>query len=215
MFIAANLVTLLTRDKINTNRLATILNIPMMTVRRLLTGETVDPRISTLKSLADYFKISLDSLINDNLSEIILEPKLSRAYLVPKISWENLPVLVEKSTISFADCDEWQSVSLNNNYNVSKRTFALASRPSMYPRFPRGTIFIIDPETTPADGDTVLVQIKNSNEFTLRELMIDPPSWRLAPLTTGSDMLDFSAEHHKLVGVSLLIMLYSSKLKNS
>src|SRR5271156_4022316 len=64
--LAKNLRMLLAERQVSENDVAQALNIPVMTVRRLASGETTDPRISTLKLIADYFKISVDSLIKDN-----------------------------------------------------------------------------------------------------------------------------------------------------
>ncbi len=63
MKIASNLAELLRKRCIKTNQLAHHIGIPMMTIRRLLSGETGDPRISTLKCIADYFEVSVDELI--------------------------------------------------------------------------------------------------------------------------------------------------------
>lgn len=210
--IAENLSALLKQHNLNANQLAQSLGMPMMTIRRLISGETEDPRISTLKIIADYFNVSIDILIGEDKQIILTPSKKIRSYLVPKITWENLPKLISSKEIDAADWKEWQSLSLNENDSVSKRTFALESRPSMYPRFPKGTIFIIDPVTKPTDGDTVLIKIIDNNEFTLRELIIDPPNWRLGPLVTDSDSINFNPNLHEIIGVSLINMLYNAKI---
>ena len=210
--IAENLSALLQQHHLNANQLAQRIGIPMMTVRRLLSGETADPRISTLKIIADYFNISVDLLIGDAPKNILVSSKQMRSYLIPKFNWDILSKLNNVAELGLDDWEDWQSISLNNNDLISKKTFALESRPSMYPRFPKGTIFIIDPGTTPTDGDIVLIKLKENNEFTLRELIVDPPYWRLSPLVTDSNTINFSNDEHEIIGVSLLTMLYNPKL---
>ena len=210
--IADNLSALLKKHNLNANHLAQRLGIPMMTVRRLLSGETEDPRISTLKIIADYFKISIDLLIGDNPRNILVSSRKIQSYLIPKFNWESLYKIQGIDELGFDNWTEWQSISVNDNNFIGKKAFALESRPSMYPRFPKGTIFIIDPDTTPTDGDIVLVKLKENNEFTLRELIVDPPDWRLSPLVTDSNTINFSADKHVVVGVSLLTMLYNPKI---
>jgi transcriptional regulator with XRE-family HTH domain len=207
--IASNLSILLKQHHLNTNQLAQGLGLPMMTIRRLLSGETEDPRISTLKTIADYFNISIDLLIGDDPRALLVASKKVKSYLIPKVTWELLPQLEDSEFLT--SVEEWQSISLGNNDAISKKTFALESRPSMYPRFPKGTVFIIDPDTAPTDGDIVLIKIKDHNEFTLRELVIDPPDWRLSPLVTDSNTINFSLEKHAIIGVSVLTLLYNPK----
>jgi transcriptional regulator with XRE-family HTH domain len=161
--IADNLSGLLEINNLNSNQLANLLGIPMMTVRRLLSGETEDPRISTLKIISDYFGVSVDVLVGNNSQNLLMPSKKVASYLVPKISWDSLSTSKNIREIDFKTLTEWQSISLNEQDTISKSTFALESKPSMYPRFPNGSIFIIDPEVMPADGDIVLVKIKLNN----------------------------------------------------
>jgi len=210
--IAENISTLLKKNNLNANQLAQILGIPMMTIRRIMSGETEDPRVSTLKIIADYFNVSIDLLIGDNRNSILTPIKKIKAHLVPKITWEDLINFNSDIEIDLTDWSAWQSLSLNENDTISKKSFALESRPSMYPRFPKGTIFIIDPNAKPTDGDIVLIRLKQNNEFTLKELIIDPPNWRLSPLVIDSGSINFNPEDHEIIGVSLVTMLYNAKI---
>ncbi len=46
----------------------------------------------------------------------------------------------------------------------------------------------------PEDGDLILVKLKEEKDFTLRELLIDPPHWQLQPIVVGSSVLPFSEQ---------------------
>lgn len=212
--IASNLASLLAKEKITPAQLAFNLNIPVMTIRRLLSGETEDPRISTLKIIAEYFNISVDALIENDPDNLLVSGKSSRSYIIPKITWENLRNINSFEREKFKAWNNFQSVSLSDNNTLSNKSFALESRPSMYPRFPRGSSFIIDPEVIPEDGDIVLIKIKSSNDFTLRELLIDPPDWKLLPLISDSKVLIYSKDDHEILGVSLLTMVYNPKISS-
>ncbi|HAU0370715.1 TPA: LexA family transcriptional regulator, partial [Legionella pneumophila] len=194
--IAENLTALLKKNNLNSNQLAQVLGIPMMTIRRLMSGETEDPRISTLKIIADFFNISIDHLVGEDSSIDLISSKNIKSYTVPKIGWSELNKFYSTDDYNWS---EWQSISLNDSDNISKKTFALESRPSMYPRFPKGTIFIIDPQIQPTDGDIVLVKIKLNSEYTLRELFVDPPHWILAPLIIDSESINFDRKSHEIV----------------
>src|SRR5205823_2748749 len=91
---------------------------------------------------------------------------------------------------------DWRPISLGNNLSLSSKAFALESRPSMQPRFPLGTMFIIDSKEKPTDGDIILVKMTNDGELSLRELIIDSPRWQLQPVITGSDTLFYDSNQH-------------------
>jgi transcriptional regulator with XRE-family HTH domain len=209
---AENLRALLKSHHLNANQLAQILGIPMMTIRRLLSGETTDPRISTLKLIADYFNVSVDSLLEGNAQTIINSLKKTKPHFVPKLDWNTIEKITTISDLDLNQWKEWQSISLGERDPISKSAFALESRPSMYPRFPQGTIFIIDPDAIPTDGDIVLIKLKKNDELTLRELIIDPPEWKLYPIVSRSSILQFSEEEHQIIGVNLLTMLYNRRM---
>ena len=64
--IAGNLDHLIKLRKTTDNKVAQDLNIPPITIKRLLSGETTDSRLSTLKSIADYFNVAFDTLIESD-----------------------------------------------------------------------------------------------------------------------------------------------------
>lgn len=61
--LSNNLSSLLKKHNISESDLARTLNLPYNTIHRLVTGHTIDPRISTLKAIAGYFKVKLDALL--------------------------------------------------------------------------------------------------------------------------------------------------------
>src|SRR3989344_2202580 len=85
--LAKNLQMLLNEHQVTEGEIAQSLAIPVMTVRRLVSGETTDPRISTLKLMADYFNVSIDSLIEDNTSNSISLMSKSMPQFVPILDW--------------------------------------------------------------------------------------------------------------------------------
>ncbi len=210
--LSENLSNIIQNQTLSVNQIAQELGIPMMTLRRLLSGETTDPRISTVKLIANHFGITVDSLIENNTSLPINASKKTKPIFAPILDWETAERINSISELQLANWTSWQPVSLCEKNVISDQAFALESRPSMYPRYPQGTIFIIDPVVTPADGDVVLVKIKENNKLTLRELLIDPPEWKLYSLTADSIMLNYSTEKHHVVGVVLLTMLYNRRI---
>ena len=208
--IAGNLDNLIKLRKTTDNKVAQDLNIPPITIKRLLSGETTDPRISTLKSISNYFNISIDTLIEPNTvvpNEFINQSKL---IFLPVLDWESAK---SKDKIDLKQWQTWIPITIGKNEKISSNAFALDSRPSMYPRFLPGTIFILDPDLTPTDGDLVLVNLRENNELTLRELSIDPPDWRLHPVNQGTSTLNYSKESHEIVAVIFLTLFHNRKMR--
>ena len=210
--LAENLRILLNNHHLNTNQLAHALNIPMMTIRRLVSGETTDPRISTLKLIADYFNLSVDCLLGDADPTHPVTSQSSKSRFVPILDWETTEKMNTLNDLDLRKWKEWQSIPVMENNIISSNAFALRSRPSMSPRFPQGTIFVIEPEATPMDGDIVLVKINSIHRLTLRELIVDPPDYQLHPVVIGSNMLKYNNQDHKFVGVNILTLLYNRSI---
>lgn len=208
--IAENLARLIALKKTTDNKVAQDLEIPVISIRRLLSGETTDPRVSTLKAIANYFDVNVDDLINTDSS--ISQGVIAQAkpLLIPVLDWDSIN---KRNTIDFSHWSEWIPVTIGKNEKISAHAFALESRPSMCPRFQQGTIFIIDPELSATDGDLVLINLRENNEVTLRELFIDPPEWQLHPIHQGSKILQFSKETHEIIGVVFLTLFYNRKMR--
>jgi transcriptional regulator with XRE-family HTH domain len=207
--LSANLKRLLKENRISESELAQALNIPVMTVRRIVSGETADPRISTLKLFADYFDISLDHLIH--ASKPLQRFNESTPRSVPVFNWEMISSHSSIDDIDLSCWNDWHSVITGNDISLGKNTFALESKPSMQPRFPRGTLFIIDPSASPIDGDIILIKTKKDSTLTLRELAIDSPKWQLQPVIAGSEMLSYDKSRHSIIGVVMLTLLYTRR----
>ncbi len=201
--LSKSLSLIMKENNVSESDLARALNLPYNTIHRLVSGHTTDPRISTLKLIASYFNVSLDTLLNQNHGE----PQTHTApRTVPIVTWEQLSDDELLRTINNLNWDLWLPISLISIDNLSLNAYALESRPSMQPRFPIGTFFIVDPDCKPIDGDLILVKIKINNAVSLRELIIDPPSIQLLPIIENSDVLNFIESEHEIIGVVVLSM---------
>ena len=139
--------------------------------------------------------------------------KIVDGEVLPKFNWENIFQFTDLEKLHPNNWNEWQTITLKNGSEISKMAFALESKPSMYPRFPKDTVFIIASDINPSDGDLVLVKLKQNNEFTLRELLLDPPEKRLLPLVEESKSINFDESEHEILGVCCLTILYDHKIK--
>ncbi len=203
-----NLRKLLDNNHLNITQAAAKLSLPIMTIRRLLSGETADPRLSTLTIITDYFKISIDQLVA-GIQVFHSQQQYTKPQFVPILDWQTASKINSIHELALNAWPHWQSISNNQQDLLSENVFALETKPSLYSRFPKGALFIIDPNATATDGDIVLVKIKDNNEMTLREIYIDPPEKQLQSLVPGASTLIYSEQTHIIVGVNILTMLYN------
>lgn len=209
--LAKNLRMLLEEHRVTESEIAQSLNIPVMTVRRLVSGETGDPRISTLKLLADYFKVSVDALIEDSTSKSIASMGKTALQFIPVLDWQIIKDINSTNDINLKIWKEWHPIVFVDQFLLSSDAFALESRPSMQPRFPVGTLFVIDPNETPRDSDVALIKMKADGSVSLRELIIDSPRWQLSPIVSGSEALFYDENQHTIMGIVVLTMLQTRK----
>lgn len=163
-----NLRKLMHERSISEAELARQTGIPQPTLHKILSGKTGDPRSSTLKSLADFFGISIDGLITGTHTQT---HNGNNTQSIPVIDWNDTVNL--DSCLSRINPANWSNWVVSEH--VSNKAFALTSKPSLEPKFPKGSILILDPETAPEDGDLVLAYFKDSNSTSIRELSIDGP----------------------------------------
>lgn len=212
MSLANNLTLLIKNKQMTESELAVALDLPSMTIRRLASGETLDPHISTLKKIADYFDISIDSLItNNNLNSPHAMRKSNTSILVPVLDWANASKISATHELDLSNWETWQPIVMGKQVALSEKAFALEGKPSIGPRFSPDTLFVIDPLANPVDGDLVLIKMKNDESLSIREISIDPPKWQLKPTVPGSETLYYSSAEHEIVGTVLLTMLYSKR----
>lgn len=187
---------LLAQEQINVTELARRIQLPQPTIHRLLTGKTEDPKLSTLSLIADYFSVSLDQLLgNTPLQD---NKKLATSISVPIITWQdvtNIENMLPSLTVN--NWNDWVNVD-----KASSLSFGLKSKRCMEPRFPAGSIFIIDPHVTPCDGDLVIVHYANTNEATIRELLLDGPERELLSILDSTVKNKFDT-NTKLIGVAI------------
>ncbi len=211
LVISANIRKLIHSRKISEAQLARALNVSPMTIRRVVSGETADPRISTLSQIADFFNVSVDSLIEKNDMPITFTQE-NKPHFIPILNWNLLEKFCSTpNLLNLCEWEDWYPVISAPSLHLDKKTFALRTKPSMQPRYPLGTLLIITPEDEYLDNDIVLVKITKSNDFSLRELIIDSPKWIFQPIITGSELIFYNEIEHDIIGAVVLTILHTRK----
>jgi len=193
--LTLNLRRLIDEKNITEAELARRTHIPQPTLHKILSGKTSDPRASTLKSLADFFGVTIDALLTGNISTSATATiSAAKTQSIAIISWSDC--LEASKLLRSLDSTNW-APWITTEYS-SAGAFALSSKPSMEPRFPKGSTLIIDPNINSEDGDLIVVHYPNTNEATLRELSIDGPVKQLIPICKNSPPEVFSPEIREL-----------------
>lgn len=195
-FLLSNLQKLMRKAGLNEAALARQTRIPQATLHKILSGKTEDPRASTLKILSDFFNLSIDALMFSNTDVQATSTSVAPVQSVPLISWKECINL--KLTLHDLNTRNWEKWAVSDFY--SAHGYALSSKPSMEPRFPKNTILFIDPDALPQDGDFVVVHYPATHEATLRELSIDGPVHLLLPINDHSEPTRWD-DNIKLLGV--------------
>ena len=211
--LSKNLAVLMERNQITESELARALDLPYNTVKRLISGFTTDPRVSTLSLITQYFNVSLDSLLGGDEELVTFSKKNndSAPRSVPIISWEDISNRNFLEILDLKNWECWQPIALSPTDNLSDKSYALESRPSMQSRFPIGTVFIIDPKEKPIDGDLVLIRFKNNDSVSLRDLIIDSPHWQLLSIAHNTPSINYDVKEHEIIGVVVLTILKARK----
>lgn len=191
-----NLRALMRKLGINEAELSRRTDLPQATVHKILAGKTEDPRASTLKTLSDFFGISIDALLSGDPASTNIKSAAATAQSIPVISWrECINVTQFTTNLTPTNWNKWVVSEF-----LSKHAYALASKPSMAPRFPKDTVLFIDPDAVPKDGDHVIVLYSDTDEATIREFSTDGPTRLLLPLNPNAEPTKLD-NHVKILGV--------------
>ena len=209
MSIADNLAYLMQLHHLSENRLARALDTSVMTVRRLLSGETEDPRILTLKAIADYFNTSVDFLLHEFNHQPLTRMPAKISEYIPVLAWDSFSEADDVQALDLSTCTSWYPVVVPEKNTQTTHLFALRTRPSMQPRFPLDTILVIKQSEQPLDGDLVVVKMRDSKQLSLRELKVDSPYWQLQPVVAGSEVIFFRENQQVILGVVLFSISHS------
>jgi len=124
---------------------------------------------------------------------------------VPLISWVRAGTwadIEDPSTVAVDDVEEWRETTAI----VSDRAFALRvvgdsmANPYGAPSIPEGSVVIVDPEKPADNGSIVVAMLDDSNQATIKRLVIDGPNKYLKPLNPAYRTIEING-NCSVVGV--------------
>ena len=170
--------------KLNASQLARSTGIKQPVIHRILTGDTLDPKIGTVSALANFFQVSINELVGQ---QKILENK------IPLLTLENIQ---EYLTGQLHPTEYFNISEKESNKSIALKI----SDSTMLPRFPKDTVIIIDPKLNAKDRSYVIVFIVEKNISLFRQLLLDGNDTYIKPLNPDFPLLKLSSQF-KIVGV--------------
>lgn len=179
--ISSILKTLLIKfGNISGAELAKRTGIPTSTINRILAGTVLDPRISTLKPLAEYFGISVDQLLG--FTALPFELSKNNALINPS---KVIPIF-DFTTYFYKETNPFRWFTWVTNNSEEDNAFALSINSEKFePIFEKDTILIVEPKMLPPQqADFLLVIFEADNYLSIRRYHIEGKEHYFLPINT-------------------------------
>ncbi|MEQ4655669.1 S24 family peptidase [Providencia manganoxydans] len=171
-------INVLMREKgvANFTELAKNTKIPQPTMHRLVSGDIKDPKYTLLKNIADFFKVSVDELVESSLKHNREHNNADTT--ISSVNFKKIPVV---GGAQLGNGGYWQDfqypVGFGDGFvnwpSDDPDAFALRCKgDSMKPRIKNGEYVIIEPNHTYLPGDEVLV-ISKQEEVMIKTFLYE------------------------------------------
>lgn len=197
--LAIVLKFLLQKERITESELARKTGVCQPVIHRMASGETDNPKIETLRPIANFFSISIDQLIGDKpLPDH--GPSFHREeplYYIPLLTLNDVPNWTQPLNTIMVN------TRVTTDLKLSSQGYALRLVDStMYPLFPDNTLLIIEPNRVAGHRDFVIAQLKNHQTVIFKQLLFDGEDRYLKSIDPNYPILKLEKQD-KLHGVML------------
>lgn len=202
MKLSSILKMLMKEQNLNESELARRTGIGQPVIHRIASGETDNPKVATLSPIANYFAVSISQLIGD---EPLSKDRIPGTYNPNVHCWSKVPLLTWELAVTWPDIPKQIPLTtrISTDAEVSELAYALVMKDTtMAPRFPEGTILIIDPQQPAEDKDFVVVHLGGQRQAIFKQLLIDGDQYYLKPLNTDFNTILLDAKP-KFLGVMI------------
>ncbi|VEI61602.1 S24 family peptidase [Serratia rubidaea] len=140
--------------------LAKLIKIPQPTFHRLMSGDNQDPKYAMLKRVADYFKITVSDLVEQDL---VLWPGSADSTTSTQVNVNRVPVM---GSAQLGSEGHWVALENGDGFiswpSNDPDAFALRCKgDSMKPRIKDGEYVVVEPNHEFFPGDEVLLVTKD------------------------------------------------------
>jgi transcriptional regulator with XRE-family HTH domain len=156
---------LIKHHKVKELDVANATGIPLPTLYRLLNGATIDPKLSTIVPLAQYFNISIGQLIGQ---EPLCMDKAGKEFItfpkIPIISWQQ--AIQGKHVLLSLDHTSWSNWTIAT-VPATKEAYALELSPELNQA---RCVLIVEPDRSIKNNDYVIIHRKESENAILKQV---------------------------------------------
>lgn len=188
------IVKLMQANKIDESSLAKACKISLASLSRIKNNPDSNPTISTLRPIAEYFKITIDQLLGYSPLDLDLDLEtntktntnnninLSKKTRYPVINIKDINNWLQNKTAKYP-INHWLSTDLQVSNHAFIINYNLDSTSSLL----QNCLLFIDPKKQLSNKDLVLTYNKNLSEYLLRSLYIDDNNKQyIKPIETGN-----------------------------
>ena len=196
--LANNLHRLMSDSRLSASELGRRLKIPAATIKKLRTGENVNPTISTLLPVANYFGITISQLVGDQpLSKSALNVPTSceghELTMLPLISWE-------QSILWNVDQKINSQAQILAEQKPSENSFALVIDATDSNVFEEGGVLLVDKNKDYKHGDYVLVHKSGQSRPSVKRILIEDGIKYMQSVLSGINLTAPLDSSYKILG---------------
>lgn len=180
---------------INESELARRTGIGQPVVHRICSGETDNPKVATLSPIANFFAISISQLIGD---EPLPMDRIPGTFNPDAQGWRQIPLLDWEQILVWPNLNKKSGPlpTVSTDMELSQHAYAVAVRDTtMEPRFPEGTVLLIDPDLKPNNLDFSIIHVDGHDLPNFKQVLIDGEHTILKPLNPDFKTLLLSKPH--------------------
>lgn len=157
-------------------------------LHRILNGQTKNPSIDSMQSIAKYFSVSVEEITSDN------EARWKKGE-VPIISWAESTVSPLTSVL------DNKHRFAKTNKSLSETSFALIVEHSVDNMFPQGALLIVNPDVPPKHKAFVIVQEEKEEISSMKYFILDGSTAYLKSIDPDLPTVKYNQERFRIIGV--------------
>lgn len=183
-----NLRALMQEVGITVTELARQTGVGQPVIHRMASGETDNPKVGSLSPIAKFFNVNISMLIGD---EPLPKDRFPGSHNPYYRSWSKLPLLSWEQAAAWPDVRIPAEISsyISTESKISNTAFAIKVEDNtMLPRYPKGTILIIEPEIKPEDKDFAAVHVEGQKAIQFKQILFDGVDLYLKPLNADFEI---------------------------